>query len=245
MGGRRYRRWPKRRGKLRGAMLWPLILLALGCAIYAADRWNLALQTYYSAAHFGIATLRSSTDFNHNGVDDYTDILLGAREDAEKRPRYDGSYQPGGYPPDNIGVCTDVIWRAFKQAGYSLKDMVDQDMAAHPDLYPQEPVPDPNVNFRRVPNLKVFFERHALSLTTDTAQIAEWQPGDIVTFGTRHIGILSDRRNAQGIPFIIHNAGQPRREEDALTRFGTPISGHYRFDTSRLDAAVLITFAGP
>lgn len=227
-------------------MLWLLILLIVGCcAVYALGHWGQPPQIYYSAAHFGIATLHSSTDFNHNGVDDYADIVLGARKDAKNRPRYDGSYQPGGYPPDNIGVCTDVIWRAFKQAGYSLKDMVDQDMATHPDLYPQEPVPDPNINFRRVPNLKVFFERHAMPLTTDTAQIAEWQPGDIVTFGTRHIGIISDRRNADGIPFIIHNAGQPRREEDALTRFGTPISGHYRFDASQLSAAVLATYAGP
>ena len=31
-------------------------------------------------------------------------------------------------PPDTEGVCTDVIWRAFKNAGYSLKDMVDEDI---------------------------------------------------------------------------------------------------------------------
>lgn len=36
-----------------------------------------------------------------------------------------GLIAEGGYPPDNIGVCIDVVWRAFANAGYSLKDMVD------------------------------------------------------------------------------------------------------------------------
>lgn len=41
-------------------------------------------------------------------------------------------------------------------------------------------------------------------------------PGDIVIFGTTHIGIVSDKRNKDGVPYLIHNAGQPLREEDAL-----------------------------
>ena len=70
----------------------------------------------------------SSVDFNSNGIDDYTDILNGARIDAVNKPTYDDSYWEGGYPPDNIGVCTDVVWRAFKHAGYNLREMVDKDV---------------------------------------------------------------------------------------------------------------------
>ena len=65
--------------------------------------------------------------------------------------------------------------------------------------------PEPNIDFRRVPNLKVYFERNHITLTTDLNEIAEWQPGDIVVFGKTHIGIISDKRNSKGIPYLIHN----------------------------------------
>lgn len=185
-------------------------------------------KEYYSAEDFGIATVKSSKDKNDNGVDDYTDILLGAREDAENRPVYRSAYYKGGYPPEGEGVCTDVVWRALRNAGYNLKDMVDEDIAENTASYPRvEGSPDPNIDFRRVPNLKVFFERNALSLTLDTSKIEEWQPGDIVTYGDSHIAMVSDRRNKDGKPFIIHNLGQYNREEDALT--SKVISGHFRF----------------
>lgn len=204
-----------------------------------------APEKTYSAEAFGIETVHSPADFNGNGADDYTDFLLGARRDAEDLPAYDSSYYAGGYPPDSSGACTDLVWRAFRNAGYGLKDMVDADIAAHPDSYPGvNGKPDPNIDFRRVVNLKTYFERHAAPLTTDPKKIAEWQPGDIVTFGTNHIGIVSDRRNQSGVPYLIHNAGQPRREEDALTRCGE-ISGHFRFDASKLPKAELIAFHKP
>ncbi|MPN15239.1 hypothetical protein SDC9_162569 [bioreactor metagenome] len=83
-----------------------------------------------------------------------------------------------------------------------------------------------------MPNLKVFFSRHADSLTLDPYVIDQWQPGDIVVFGANaHIAIVSDKRNKKGIPYIIHNAGQPVREEDSLIRGynSQKITGHYRF----------------
>ena len=77
---------------------------------------------------------------------------------------------------------------------------------------------------------KIYFERNQINLTTDLNEIKEWQPGDIVIFGTSHIGIISDKRNSKGIPYLIHNAGQPLREEDVLEQYNRnePISGHYR-----------------
>lgn len=197
-------------------------------------------QNYYTAADFHLKTVHSTVDFNHDGVDDYTDLLLGARKDAENLPRYDSSYYQGGYPPENRGACTDLVWRAFRNAGYSLKDMVDRDIAENPGAYGIS-APDPNIDFRRVKNLKIYLERHAVSLTTSLSKIAEWQPGDIVTFGTNHIGVISDRRDAAGIPFLLHNWGQPVREEDAIRRCGA-ISGHFRFDASRIPKSELIPF---
>ena len=131
----------------------------------------------YYAKDFGIEVIKSSDDENNNGIDDYTDILLGARQDAENKPKYISKYYADGYPPDNEGVCADVIWRAFKNAGYDLKTLVDEDIKNNLDEYPRvNGTPDSNIDFRRVPNLKVFFEKNAIKLTDDISQIAEFQP---------------------------------------------------------------------
>lgn len=215
------------------------ILILLIAGLCAADYFNLLPKKTYAAEKFGIDTLHSGVDFNGNGTDDYTDFLLGARKDAENHPKYDGRYLDGGFPPDNIGVCTDVIWRAFKNAGYNLREMVDRDIAARPEAYTAVERPDKNIDFRRVKNLHVFFEEHAVSLTTDINEIGEWQPGDIVIFDDdRHIGMISDKRNKDGQPYVIHNGGQPRREEDYLKR--ASVTAHYRFDAALADDEIKI-----
>ena len=190
----------------------------------------------------GIERIYSPVDFNNNGKDDYTDFLNGARADAVALPTYDDSYFEGGYPPDDIGVCSDVIWRAFREAGYSLKDMVDNDIARDLEAYVDIDKPDPNIDFRRVVNLRVFFGKYAASLTTDIDRVEEWQPGDIVVFGRNtHIGIVSDKRDAEGHAYIIHNSGQAEREEDYLGRQN--VAAHYRFDASKIPADVLCKWA--
>ena len=185
----------------------------------------------YYAEDFGIKTMKSNTDKDGDGIDDYTDILLGAKAEAERKPEYKSVYYAGGYPPETEGVCTDVIWRALRDAGYTLKDMIDQDISKNVNEYPRvNGNPEPNIDFRRVPNLKVYFERNHITLTNDLTQIAEWQPGDIVVFGSNHIGIISDKRNKKGIPYLLHNGGQHNREEDILEWYNQhePITGHYR-----------------
>lgn len=188
-------------------------------------------KNVYYAKDFDIETVISKTDYDNDGIDDYTDILQGAKIEVENKPTYKSVYYSGGYPPDNEGVCTDVIWRALKNAGYSLKDMVDEDIKNNVDKYPRvDGKPDSNIDFRRVPNLQVYFERNQINLTTDLSKIEEWQPGDIVVFGSSHIGIISDKRNKKGIPYLLHNGGQPLREEDILEVYNKyePITGHYR-----------------
>ena len=184
----------------------------------------------------------SSYDFNGNGLSDAMDLVLGARADAENHPTYDGRYWQGGYPPDDIGVCTDGVWRAFRAAGYSLRDMVDADIAARPSAYPNITQRDSNIDFRRVKNLRVFFRTYAVSLTTDIRDTDAWQPGDIVIFGNdKHIGIISDKRTESGRPYVIHNGGQNDREEDALGN--DKVTGHYRFDAERLPEELRIAWS--
>ena len=206
------------------------IAISVGLCVYVL--WNNQKnKNVYYAEDFNIEVLISETDYDNDGIDDYTDILQGARLEAERKPKYKSEYYSGGYPPDTEGVCTDVIWRALKNAGYLLKDMIDEDIKNNVKKYPRvQGKPDPNIDFRRVPNLKVYFQRNQISLTTDLNEISEWQPGDIVAFGNSHVGIISDKRNEKGIPFLIHNGGQPNREENILEIYNNydKITGHYR-----------------
>lgn len=213
-----------------------LIIVLIILIVLLLDVLGYIPKKVYNAKNFDIEVVISDNDKNNNGIDDYTDIMLGARKDAENKPKYvAASYTEGGYPSDDIGVCTDVVWRAFKNAGYNLKDMVDKDISENISLYPAtNGKADPNIDFRRVRNLKVFFDRYATVLTNDIYEIEKWQPGDIVIFGKNysHIGIISDKRNKNGVPYLIHNSGQPKREEDILeiiTKFN-PVTGHYRWD---------------
>ncbi|MBQ8604633.1 MAG: DUF1287 domain-containing protein [Oscillospiraceae bacterium] len=220
-----------------------IIVIVLIPAVQLADYYNLIPRFSYSNEDFGIETVYSSVDYNCNGVDDYTDILLGAKADAENHPRYDGSYQENGYPPDDIGVCTDVVWRAFRNAGYSLRYMVDRDIMLYPQDYRRVDKRDDKIDFRRVVNLRVFFDKYATQLTTDTTDIARWQGGDIVIFkDNKHIGIVSDKRTKEGVVYIIHNGGQPVREEDYLKR--GEVLKHYRFDASVIPEDVLVAWEG-
>ncbi|MBI0072156.1 MULTISPECIES: DUF1287 domain-containing protein [Bifidobacterium] len=197
-----------------------------------------------TAAH---SPLTSPVDYNHDGVDDYTAMVRGAHQEARRHPHYDSGYYQGGYPPDDRGACTDEIWRAFRQAGYDLKTMVDADIASSPGAYAGViNSPDPNIDFRRTNVLGVFLSRHAQRLTNDTATTDQWQQGDIVIFDTSwHIGMASDRRDSRGIPLLLHNMGQRDRENDYLGSPGhRPITGHFRFDASKIQPAVLRPWRG-
>lgn len=194
----------------------------------AAADWNLIPTRSYSSEDFQIIEYISPSDADDDGVDDAHDLLFGAREYVNSGLKYKSTYYAGGYPNDEYSVCTDVIWFAFQKAGYSLKDLIDEDIAHFAESYPLDQ-PDPNIDFRRVKNLKVFFERHAESLTLDIHEIDQWMPGDIVTFSPSHIGIISDKRNSDGIPFLIHHGGQPIKEEDCILKRDMNITGHYRW----------------
>ncbi|MEM1411438.1 MAG: DUF1287 domain-containing protein [Pseudomonadota bacterium] len=171
------------------------------------------------------------------GHADWT-LVEAARERTQHQVRYDASYRaidyPGGDVPQNIGVCTDLVVRAYRALEIDLQQRVHEDMTAHFERYPQSwglTRPDRNIDHRRVPNLERFFERHGQSLAP-SSQPQDYQPGDLVTWRLQsalpHIGIVSD----QLVPGterhqIIHNIGQGPREEDVL--FAYPIHGHYRY----------------
>lgn len=178
-------------------------------------------------ADFGITDIHSSVDMDGDRIDDQTDILKGARDYIATEPVYKSKYYATGYPDDKYGVCTDVVANAMKDEGYDLMELVNEDIMAEPEVYGIEE-PDINIDFRRVQNLKVYFARNAVSLTTDIHEISEWQGGDIVIF-ENHIGIVSDKRNDDGVSYVIHHNSplQASYEEDILEK-RDDIVGHYR-----------------
>ncbi len=192
-------------------------------------------KDYYNLSDFGFVKEKSKTDYNNNNKDDYTDILNGEKQYAKWNPKYLSNYYAGGYPPvENEGVCTDLIWYALKNAGYDLKKMISQDIAGtkKKNVYYVE-VPDSNIDFRRVSNQEIFFQRYAKSLDTDIYNIGEFMPGDIVTFDdSAHIAMISDKYNENGVPYLIQNRDekQKQKEENRLETTDMEVTGHYRFE---------------
>lgn len=178
-------------------------------------------------ADFAIEDIHSSVDRDADGIDDQRDILLGARAYIATEPVYKSKYYEGGYPNDKYGVCADVVARALLAAGYDLKQLVNDDIIGSPLAYNIEE-PDKNIDFRRVRNLQVYFQRKGVALTLDVRDIEQWQGGDIVIF-RQHIGIVSDIRNDNGVAYVIHHNSpfQAAYEQDILEK-RRDIVGHYR-----------------
>ena len=147
--------------------------------------------------------------------------------------RYDPAYvkipYPGGDVPAGTGVCSDEVIRAYRAVGVDLQKEVHEDMVRDFSVYPRKWSwlawrPDPNIDHRRVPNLRVFFARKGESLNV-TTWADDYSAGDLVTWdlggNVPHIGIVVDRH------LIVHNIGQGPKMEDVL--FNWKITGHYRY----------------
>lgn len=172
-------------------------------------------------------------------------VLEGARREAEKGTRYIEQYHtlnfPGGDVPPNTGVCTDLVIRAFRNAGVDLQKRVHEDRKANPSAYPthiwEYKAADTNIDHRRCQNLTVWFKRHSQSLTikTDKDSLDEWQAGDVVFYVRPmashpwHVAIVSDKRDHDGMPLII-DAYPPRTAEVYRLDQWAPIHSHYRYD---------------
>ena len=203
-----------------------LIILII-VVLYALYRFNYIPHKKYTNEDFNIKTYISKTDKDNDGIDDQTDILNNVMDYIKTNPKYKSKYYATGYPNDEYGVCTDVVAFGLKGAGYDLMNLVNEHIKTNRNLYDIDVI-DKNIDFRRVQNLKVYLDNNAISLTNDINKIKEWQGGDIVVF-KNHIGIVSDKRNKKGIPFIIHHANPYQRyyEEDIL-EYRNNIIGHYR-----------------
>jgi uncharacterized protein YijF (DUF1287 family) len=164
-------------------------------------------------------------------------LVAAARAQIGVTRYYDPAYMqlayPGGDVADDRGVCTDVVIRALRTQGLDLQQAVHEDMRANFASYPtiwRASATDRNIDHRRVPNLRRWFERQRWTQpVSDSA--ADYRPGDLVTWelrsGVPHIGIVSDRKSwDRQRPLMLHNIARGTQEDDVL--FDYPITGHYR-----------------
>lgn len=194
---------------------------------YLLYYFNVIPHKKYDNTYFKIENYISKTDKDLDGIDDQTDILNSVREYIKTKPKYKSKYYSTGYPSDNYGTCTDVVAFGLLDAGYDLRELVNIDIKNNKEKYDIDII-DKNIDFRRVNNLKIYFDNNAISLTTDIYDTTNWQGGDIVVF-KKHIGIVSDKRNKKGITFVIHHYSpyQIYYEEDILEK-RDDIVAHYR-----------------
>jgi len=177
------------------------------------------------------------------------DIVSSLIERTNHNVTYDGSYlsipYPNGDVPKNIGVCTDVIIRAYRVLGTDLQKLVHEDMKANFSLYPSKRIwgltsTDRNIDHRRVPNLQTFFKRHGVSLKVSDNKKG-YSVGDIVTWvlpgNLPHIGMVIDQINpVTGNPMIVHNIGRGPKVDDMI--FDYKITGHYRYEPTKYNKSL-------
>jgi uncharacterized protein YijF (DUF1287 family) len=177
----------------------------------------------------------SPRDRDRDGLPDALDLLVGAKKtvvNADAYTREAQGYIPIAYPmgdvPRTIGVCTDVVIRAARNAGIDIQRELHDDIRRARAAYPMvKGMGDTNIDQRRVGTLLPYFKRR---WETHTARLDDpadpMRPGDILlmdTFpgrsGPDHIGIVSDRLDAQGLPLVINNwtEGTVTAEMDLLT----------------------------
>jgi hypothetical protein len=167
-----------------------------------------------------------------------TKLVAAAIEQTAEPVAYDGSYRRIPYPrgdvPPGIGVCTDVVVRAYRRIGIDLQVEVHEDMARDFRSYPQLwglTRPDSSIDHRRVPNLQTYLRRAGAQLAV-SRKAEDYRTGDLVTWmlpgNLPHIGLITDRRAPRSqVSLVVHNIGRGPRLEDVL--FAYPITGHYRY----------------
>lgn len=191
----------------------------------------------YVFIFFFLSSTLQASEFNE-------DIVSSLIERTTHKVTYDGSYisiaYPNGDVPQNVGVCTDVVIRAYRKIGTDLQKLVHEDMSSNFLFYPSKRIwglnsTDRNIDHRRVPNLQTFLKRHGITLKISINK-TDYAVGDIITWilpgNLPHIGMVIDQVNSKtGNPMIVHNIGQGPKINDMI--FDYKITGHYRFEPTK------------
>lgn len=230
----------KKKPKIILITIFILIILTISCYIieykHLSNRNltpNKETKEYYKASDFGLVEIKSPKDNNYDRIDDYQQMLEGALKKISSTTTYISDYYAGGYPKENEGVSSDIIWSALQEAGYNLKNMMSKDIRnTYKDkIYDIEDIDD-NIDFRRIANIETFLKRYAKTLTNNIKDIKEFNTGDIIIFDYGdHVGIVSDKRNKNGISYIVQLTNNKEIEIN-LEDIDREVTGHYRFEYS-------------
>lgn len=157
-------------------------------------------------------------------------VLERAQAEVLAHVDYDATYYQLPYPagdlPQDVGCCTDLVIRAYRNAGIDLQKEVREDYEARPNAYP---VAGPDeLTHRRCRHLLVWFRKHAEERPAGfkSKLLKDCKPGDVVFFNFQkydpnfpeHVGIISDRPFNDGMPFVYDNLG-PEAAERPLNSF--------------------------
>ena len=182
---------------------------------------------------------RAVSGQGHTLPESYAQRLVAAAvEQTRASVTYDGSYRriayPGGDVPADIGVCADVIIRAYRRVGVDLQVKVHEDMrralrGVSEDLGLEAARHEHRSSAGAEPS-HLSPERAGAERAVSSSA-PDYQPGDVVTWtvprNLPHIGIVSSEVAPSGRPMMVHNIGRGPELEDMLFQF--PITGHYRY----------------
>lgn len=165
-------------------------------------------------------------------------VVDHAKWQSTQQVTYNGSYRTIGYPngdvPANIGVCTDVVIRAYRSAGFDLQELIHKDILVNKEEYDKRKYygkkVDSNIDHRRTFNLRTFFTRQGAKQPIN----GNYLPGDIVFWdiAAGHVGIVTDIK----VPgtnryYVVHNICCGPQVEDFLNK--AKIIDHYRWQPTK------------
>ena len=196
--------------RLRGSVILIFIIIIFCIMVLILLNKMVLVKEYYKASDFNIKTVYSKVDYNKNGIDDYSDFLLGAKKIKGKNSSYE-----------------ELMIKVFQYAGYNLDKMVDNYFKDSKDL---------ENKMDRISLYKSFINDNATKISINFKKKEEFQPGDFI-FLSEGIGLLSDKRDKNGLNYIIVIENGKVVEKEGLKELD--VSGHYRFDSSLIDDEIL------
>jgi len=160
---------------------------------------------------------KDADDADRDGIPDQVDVHAGALKTALNGAGYDSGYFKISYPMGDVarevGCCTDVIIRAFRNAGIDLQVKIHDDIEARKKAYPHVKKANANIDHRRVKNMLVYMKKHLAAVDADLEgdDVCRWLPGDVVFFdtlpkkGPDHVGIVTWNLDDSGLPMVVNN----------------------------------------
>jgi uncharacterized protein YijF (DUF1287 family) len=165
------------------------------------------------------------------GQVDYDKVVRHTMWQTTQNVTYDNSYVKIDYPwgdvHPTVGVCTDVVIRAFRADSIDLQSLIHEDMKKYPSNY-NVPVLDRNIDHRRCKNIRNYYKRRGYTLPI-TNNPEDYKPGDLVfwSLGIEHVGIVvKEKVYGTNRHYVVHNVGAGPQMDDFL--FAVPIIYHGR-----------------